>query len=323
LQAATRLQPRLTTAWIELSVLEELRGNHAAARSAIENALRYDAGFQPRWAMANYLLRQNRMDEFWIWARRCVAVPYANQASLIRLCSRIDPAAAYSRLGPGGILFQRQFVDYLLSLPRAACGPDAALDVAGAGRLEDRRRLLDCCDRSLAAGDAKAALRIWNAMIQVRILPQAARSSDDLLTDSSFQRKRLGQGFDWRTYPSEGGDVITGSGLIVSLTGRQRDDTVFTEQHAAVTPGSTAHLEVETESIGTAGLSWVVYPLSDWSKPLGLVTPDAPGRSAVSVRIPPNVDLIRLTLLYRRLPGTMRGKGEVRFSSVRLKGLQP
>jgi hypothetical protein len=250
-------------------------------------------------------------------------VPYANNRALIALCSRVGGTETFRRIGPSDPKLQKQVVEFALASGQTNVGGEAALALAQAGSTGDRTLLLDYCDRLLGVGDAASAGKLWNAMLRHGLLPQLSGPAADLqlLNNASFRSRPEGRGFDWRVYSDEGAFVSAGSGLQVSLTGRQRDGCVLAEQHVIVSPGDQLLLKVDTQDLGVAGLNWVAYPLRDWNSPLASLPISETGTRDVEVPVPGGVDVIRVVLRYNRARGTVRSEGEARFRLVELRRL--
>ncbi|MGH9658578.1 MAG: hypothetical protein ACRD96_08535, partial [Bryobacteraceae bacterium] len=83
---ALRINPRYSPAWINSGLAAEIAGDYADAERRLLEAARVDRRYRPRWTLANFYLRRNRMEDFWAWVRKAAEVRYADRTSLYELC---------------------------------------------------------------------------------------------------------------------------------------------------------------------------------------------------------------------------------------------
>ena len=148
LSAAVRMNPRLSSAWIQLGLEAESTGNVAEAEADLLQAARVDHLYLPAWTLANFYFRHDDARKFWPWAERAARLTSDDYRPLLRLADYLDtsPQSVATRLGGGGPLL-RAYLDLLIGAGRL----DSARDVAGllAERHDpaDRERLAAFAER--------------------------------------------------------------------------------------------------------------------------------------------------------------------------------
>ena len=129
-----------------------------------------------------------------------------------------------------------------------------------------------------------------------------------MLTNGSFEREPLQQGFDWRA-PAQPEIVVTRTRapavLRVRLSGKQPEHCELLSQFIPLTPGKAYRLRFEYET-SLRGLRWSVGALAR-SAELG-AEEWTPGEVSFTAG---NDSLARLALIYDRDPGAVRAEGEI------------
>ena len=122
LREALRLNPRLSSAWIELG-----------AESDLLEAARVDHRYLPAWTLANFYFRAGSQEAFWPWARRAAGLAYDDPRPLLQLANAFDSDAlrVVEKLGGSDALL-RADLDYLV----------------GDGRMDAGSRSPACCLRA-------------------------------------------------------------------------------------------------------------------------------------------------------------------------------
>jgi tetratricopeptide (TPR) repeat protein len=135
LRAAVSLNPRLSSAWMQLGLNAEADGNLHEAEEDLLGAARIDHLYLPAWTLANFYFRRGDPSKFWPWAERAARLTSDDYRPLLRLADALDasPQRLATRLG-GGAPLLRAYLDLLIGAERL----DAAQQVA--------RLLADCHD---------------------------------------------------------------------------------------------------------------------------------------------------------------------------------
>ena len=148
LHAAVGLNPRLSSAWIQLGLDAEAEGNLPEAETDLLRAASVDRLYVPAWTLANFYFRRGDAAKFWPWAKRAADLTYDDYRPLLRLADALEtsPPRVATRLG-GGAPLLRAYLDILINAHRL----DSAREVAGllAARHDpvDRERLAAFAER--------------------------------------------------------------------------------------------------------------------------------------------------------------------------------
>ncbi len=148
LRAAVSLNPRLSSAWIQLGLDAEADGNLPEAETDLLRAASVDRLYVPAWTLANFYFRRGDAAKFWPWAKRAADLTYDDYRPLLRLADALEtsPPRVATRLGSGAPLL-RAYLDILINAHRL----DSAREVAGllAARHDpaDRERLAAFAER--------------------------------------------------------------------------------------------------------------------------------------------------------------------------------
>jgi hypothetical protein len=148
LRAAVTLNPRLSSAWIQLGLDAEADGNLPEAETDLLRAASVDRLYVPAWTLANFYFRRGDAAKFWPWARQASSLTSDDYRPLLRLADSIEtsPQQVATRLG-GGAPLLRAYLDILINAHRL----DSAREIAGllARRHDsvDRERLAAVAER--------------------------------------------------------------------------------------------------------------------------------------------------------------------------------
>jgi tetratricopeptide (TPR) repeat protein len=128
LRAAVSLNPRLSSAWIQIGLDAETNGNLPEAETDLLRAARVDHLYAPAWTLANFYFRRGDEEKFWTWAERAAALTSDDYRPLLRLADALEtsPSRVAARLG-GGAPLLRAYLDILINAHRL----DSARQVAG------------------------------------------------------------------------------------------------------------------------------------------------------------------------------------------------
>ena len=280
-------------ALIELALAAESKGDLKAARGHLEEAMRRDATFRPRWAMVNLLVRHGEPREVLPAAAKAAATYEGDLTALFDLCLRVGaaPAAIYRDVVPGRLKAQREYLVLLLQRGLRAETLPAALRLADSAHPDDRDLLLRTCDRMLESGAGAQAAALWEAL--PRFGPTGGRC------------------LDWRRETIAGITIIeTGDSLVrLDLNGTQPALATVLRRTVVVEPGRRYHLRAITggEDRMQKAVEW------RWDE-MAIGGGDQPNIEVEALR-----EISELALVIRRLPGERAAEGALEITNIRIE----
>jgi hypothetical protein len=320
LAQALEANPRFTSARIALGLLQERGGDFGSAEQSLLQAAHYDHQYLPAWTLANFYFRRDKVDSFWQWARRAAQLNHDDPRPILRLASleEHNPAQMLDRL-QGGDNFLYTYLDMLISAGRLDTA-HALLPVLLHAKVVRKNQLLDLTTRQLQGGNVSWALKTWNALCDIASSCASLDPEHGPLLSAGFEIMD-GEGFHPSLLSNPG---ITGvgnpEGNIFSFDSPQLDLCPLFEQPvpAPRRGGKRYRLQYEYKSSATgahwslAGFDSPVLALKqDWQRGEWTICP-APEGGRDDLRI------LKLRLVYRREPGTISAKGELRVRNLRL-----
>lgn len=332
LTRALALNPYNSEAWIELGLERELGGDPKEAERLLLEAVRVDRTFVPLWTLANFYFRQQRREEFWVWARRAAAIAPHDQSALFDLCWRMsqDDREILEKAIPRSRVILAQYLYYLLRTGRLQAATKAAEMLTEAGQPPDKAAVLACCDRLLESGRVLDAEGLWKRLCRAKWVPYPANAAEggQWLNNGEFRIAPLNAGFDWRIVRNAGVEVIipkSSTGVSVEFSGRQAENCLLLEQVVPVRGGRRYRLgySYRTEGIPPgSGLRWVAGALGGeggWLAESEHLSSEDWAEGALRFSTREGIDGGRIVLLYRRAPGTTRIEGVLRLRRVWLQ----
>jgi tetratricopeptide (TPR) repeat protein len=308
---AVGMNSRASSVWVALGLFEEAAGEFAAAERSLMQAAGVDHQFPPAWTLTNFYFRRSNIALFWKWADRAAALTYDDYRPLLRLADQLepDPVRLLSHFGDLRRL-RPPYLNFLIGENRL----DEAQQVARAmsGDRANDPHLVDLADRQLRAGNADAAVEIWNLSSGFSLIdPSAGR----ILTNGDLGRAPLNLGFDWRLEQPEGvAENWKASELIFTFSGSQKESCALLEQTLVLLPRSfRLRFDYMTGAVAPTGVHWsldnregpAIEPSSAWKEG--------------TFELPRTRGLARLKLVYRREPGTVRTEGRIEIRNLRLE----
>jgi hypothetical protein len=218
---------------------------------------------------------------------------------------------------------------YLLDVGHADRAGPASRRLMAENREADVPLLLEACDRLIGARQVDDALALWDGLARSRRLPFAVRRNDaeSLLTNGGFGVSPTGHGLDWHLPAIEGISAAreeNPSGLRLTFSGMQDEQAEPLFQFVPVRENTAYELTFAYRTAGIpprSGISWQIEDLAG-----GLLLADAQDYSSeedVQRRLmfitPRGCRMIRLSLVYRRRPGTTRIAGYFVLRDVALR----
>ena len=339
LARALLANPRSTEARLALAVRDESLGRMGAAEQGYLAAARLDHMYKPAWALANFYLRQDQPDQFWIYARKCLEVveprrlePASyNPAPLFDLAWRVsrDPREIRRRLIPPRHFILVDYLEYLAEHDLPDAGAEIALDLTSYRDPGDSYVLLNFCDRLINLARPAPAAALWNAMIDHHILhsERLDPAGGQSLINGDLQRPFQRAGFDWRMPPVDGvlQNHFPDTGEVrFQFTGDQGETVLPLYQNIPVVPGAAYRLTFRYQTPGmdhVDGLSWQLLDFAGRIIPAtGKLAPHphwSAGEAAFTV--PQPIAIVRLGLVCQRATGSTRIRGTAGFRELRLQ----
>ena len=340
LQRAAELGGSDATSRIDLSLALEAAGNVGEAETTLLAAAEVDPGFLPRWALANFYLRQGREDEYWKWTGEAVQANPRLLSTAMNLSWRAfdDGDLILEKGVPDTAEVNRAYFTYLIDTNRLG----SLLTIWP--RLEADLKVFDVpnvalyLDQLLLADQVDKAVEVWNALCTRGYVPFQALSLDQgpYLTNGDFSSRINGLGFDWKVPNAEGVTRVqteTGPGqaaIEIRLSGAQPEYTQLLMQMTPIQPGHRYVLiyEYATQQLpAETGIGWIVRDGRTEqiiAEPASLENAeDFWYETSFGFDAPDDVGLLRLELKYQRVPGTTRQRGRFVMRNLRLERLGP
>lgn len=334
---------------IRSGLLAEQRGNLELAEERLLAASRFSQKWFPRWVLVNFYARHRRQKDVIHWAKLAMERASEEWVALLPLLeeSGVSPDAVLERVLPANRAVLETFLAKLLEsgkLPgveKAAKKllsliPDSPPGWPGTNvwrppsryeATDGEIRLLHRTVRHLLeTSEGDGATGVWNAMNQRGIISSGVWTNDKPMVNSQFRTMPVAAGLDWRAHNVEGAHVDfrpSAGELAVRLSGRQPDPIDIVEQ-AVYLPANQAYrmqVEFRTEGLGDAnGLHWrLLGPAEQINLP---VSPSVNWVCfVVTVPASKKPQTGRLVLTSRRIAGSVRAEGEVRFRLVSLEAI--
>lgn len=310
LERAVVANPRASAAWISLGLIEDNARDANAAERSLLRAAQVDHQYLPAWTLSNFYFRRANRELFWTWADRAASLTYDDFRPLLRLADQFEPDPDrmlrhfqdVRRLRPS-------YLSFLIGDKRLGAAQQVAREMSN-DRANDPQ-LIDLADRQLQAGNAIAAIELWNVASGFGPLEPAAGR---ILTNGDLARAPLNLGFDWRLGQMDG--VIQRwrpSELLFTLSGSQPETCVLLEQTIYLVPRNfRLRFDYMTGKVPPTGIHWAL----DNREGPGIEPSDQWREGQFDV--PRTHGLAHLKLFYRRESGTTRTEGSIEIRNLRL-----
>jgi O-antigen ligase len=319
LERAVAVNPSASNASIQLATEWEAAGERVRAERVLLEAARHDRQFAPAWALANFYFRSGQPEKVWPWAAAAVKVYRGNLRPLFELCflASNNAGPVVDAIVAGQPAAERQLLSYLLEHRLLSDAQSMALRIAKRATSDDRDVLLDEVDLQLASGSATAAWEIWQqlcgGLVKCDVGPPG-------LSNGDFRWPVLKRGFDW-LLPSVPGVTVAqirdgASELSLSFSGKEPEACVLLGHFVPLRAGERYTMSFEYRTTGLpphTGLYW-----SAGTDP-GYRFDSMENWTAARWSFRSTGETGRLSLSYRRYPGTTRIDGVVFLRKVRLE----
>ena len=336
LTEASRLSPREGRYWARQAFRAEVEKNDNVAEKYLLRAAEEDRMFAPRWALANFYLRrgdarQGDMEQFWIWLGKCLEMPPPELGAIFQVAWAVaKDGEKVGSLLPRNPAVQRQYVAWLTEnqpLPEVA---KPALELAANSTAADLPALLGFCNRA-APLDSKSALQVWNELCRRKLLPFETLNpeSGQVVTDGSFSKPPMKEGFGWTLLRETGASVSlgeTGTGVAIRFGGKQAERTGLLLQRVPLVGRRHYRFTYEYRVAGNAGptgIHWELLALPQDGDALhGEATLQATDWTTASQEFEsPGTAAPRLMLFYQRKLGMLPWEGVVYVRKVSIEAL--
>lgn len=325
-QTAATLNPLDSRPLIELGLRSELAGDPKTAEALFLKAADIDHQYLPRWTLANFYLRRNDEQNFWVWANRTLEMEYRPFSPVFRLCWNISDSAEdiQQRLKLPNDRLKTGYLAYVVAAQKADAIFDAASRVAKTVPDASVVHLYGACERLIQSKRTEQATELWNLLVDEKRIPYAKLdpASGQLVTNPSFALKTSSRGFDWRIGNVNGVEITgvgSSEGLRVELTGEQPESCELLSQFIPVQQSTQYRFGADWNATGLrsdSGLGFQIYdPASN--RLLATLTPaDSGSSSSLSVEVPPGTTLLRCALRYSRPLGQTRAHGTLEIKRL-------
>ena len=293
LEQAAELAPTRSVALVDLALESELRGDLPMARRRLEEAMRRDVTYRPRWAMINFLTRHGKPAEVLRAAAPAAAMYEGDLTALFDLCLRNGAGAeqVYRSIVPARAQAQREYLELLIRRGEQLAGLPAALRLADLAQPRDRDLLFNYCDQLLAAGAGLKVAQLW------KTLPRFGVAG--------------GRCLDWRRPPVDGISFVELGDTVArfELTGRQPESATILRRPMVVEPGRRYHLRalVAGDDTSRGAVEW------RWN---GVVVGTGERND---MEVEGTRPICELELAIHRRPGQRSAEGSVEITNIRLE----
>jgi hypothetical protein len=293
LEQAADLAPTRPVALIDLALQSERQGDLPMARRRLEEAMRRDVTYRPRWAMINFLTRHGKPADVLRTAAPAAAMYEGDLTALFDLCLRngASPEQVYRSIVPSRAKAQREYLELLIRRGEQTAGLPAALRLADLAQPRDRDLLFNYCDQLMQAGASLKVAQLW------RTLPRFGAAG--------------GRCLDWKRQPVDGITVVELGETVarLELNGRQPESATILRRPMVVEPGRLYHLRalVAGDDTSRAAVEW------RWN---GVVVGTGERND---MEVAGSRAICELELAIHRRPGQRSAEGSVEITNIRLE----
>src|SRR5258708_760604 len=259
-ERAARINPLDSHNWIHIATRAEMEGRVAESERDLLRAYDVDRQFEPRWALANFYFRQGDRQRSLDWARRTLEFGGGDLTAVFQLCWTVSGNAGeiLDKAVPRRVEVLAQYLTFLDGGGHLDEAGDVASVLLPLASSDQAPTLMAHCVRSLEAGNAHAAMAVWNGLIGrgliagERLDPEAGRPS----VDAGFQRELTGRGFEWGVQ-RVGGVAVERlrdrRGVRVVFSRHEPEHCTILGQWIALAPGGTYRFQVDYAAGGMNG----------------------------------------------------------------------
>jgi tetratricopeptide (TPR) repeat protein len=329
LEKAESENPYSEQAWLNLGFDAEFyRRDYSAAERDYLKAADVSHLFLPRWTLANFYFRRQKVQEFLHWARLALDVtPYSAAPIFSEMWVLVPDHADILGLLPPRPAILQQYFDYLMTTQQYVFAPPVIARLVSAAPPSQAQLygvaadIGPALDTMLGAGFGSQALQIWSELSHAHWIQFPAPAPQHPLTNGDFSTF-YGHGFDWFLLTPAGVSlsyVQAAHQMEVEWTGDEDEACQLLLQWVPLGPVRRYHLQWEQESSGLsnpAGVNWRIH-----TSTFDLQSPDlvAGQGTGWEFQTPPGAGMAMLILEYRRPLGQTKAKGTMRLQKVSLQ----
>jgi hypothetical protein len=328
LERAVALNPSDGSAWVDLGLRREEAGDFLGAEQSLLRAAREDKTYLPRWTLTNYYFRRSNWVRFWYWAKAAAPMIYGDPLPLFHLCGRVqEDGMLIERLDIRQPALQAAYLFHLLDSGHAELAGAASRRLMAGNQTTDMPLLLEACDRLIEKQRIDDAEAIWDGLARAGRLPVQLRAgTDSLLTNGNFVISPPGHGLDWRLPELVGISASreeNPAGLRLTFSGMQPEDAEPLVQFVPVEEKRRYELQFAYRTAGIradSGVAWTAEELDGTriAESADLSSGEQ-ADNCMTFLTPAGCRMIRLSLRYRRHPGTTRIAGYLVLRQVALR----
>jgi len=342
-ERATQLAPNAWQAWATLGLIQLQRGDVAASRQSLAQAVQLDRGFDAHFQLAGLALMQSDMVTFHAQIRSALAV-----APLERVDDVLREIAASGAGGDTQLLADLPVrrpevmlvaVHWLLNQGQVQRAAGVWPSVGCPTSVESgcRDALHDLLDRlvSVAARQEGAAqaitvaslVQLWNQAVETGVLRQPHKVLGEI-TDGSFRFPWFGPNLSWEVGEAAGAnaqvveDPVQGRAVEVNLPGDQADQLTLFHQFVPLQPATCHILSYGIRRIGSSKEDGVTMAIKSMAgQDIATQTPSVRQDWSVNqmlFSVPTDASLVEVSVEYRRPLGEVRLKDQIRFATFQL-----
>ena len=303
LKRIIQISPLASAPRIRLGLDAEIRGDTAQAERGLLDAAHVDHQYEPRWTLAQFYFRQQRMDDFWKWLHSALEVSYGDRRAAFELAWAAAPDT--DAILAGAIPDQHDVLAAFLAYieEKHADGAAAAVRLARWHNPADLPLLYFEMDDLLGRGDRNKARKIWLAL---------GYPAPGVVFNPDFGPPHVDHGFDWRLETKPGvkfTQLETPPSLRITFDGRQPEVCELLRQYVGIRPGGKYVLSWESRGHAN-GIAWHA---ALGARPLKTSNDWTPGRMIFTA----TQDWIALS--YERPLGEVRTEGSVELRHVAIE----
>ena len=335
------LDSRNPEALMNLGALAQRAGNSAKAEAYLLQAVELDHTFKPVWTLTNHYFQTGEFSKMWPQVTQSLNIADPGLAGLAQfsaepifeLCWQAGATPqqilALTPQRPGlltGFFLNalgRQNLDAAMLVFEKTLAVSAPTDTVG------RNAFAGLCWKLLGAHRTREAVGVWNRLVERGMVKGTTLDPGKgiSLTDAEFREGPALDPFSWMTKANPHIALTSGRGwLRVEFDGREDEQLELLTKNLPVLPGRSyafrwkAALEGEKKAMGgESGLAMVFF---SGDNALPERCPDLLGAGNMQecmFRTPPDSDLVRMAVLYRRPLGSRRFVGTVQVTGFEME----
>jgi tetratricopeptide (TPR) repeat protein len=345
---ALRLNPLNSELMIALGLRREFEGKTTEAGMYLAHAAEVDHAFRASWTYASFSYRMGQFDQFWAMAERCLHLePLTyDPAPVFDLAWRVITESKSGDSKPSGdskkilALLPRdgprpvQYLNFLEQTNRAEAAIEAwpaALNSIDPSVPLDAAAVISFPDFLIAGDQVAGAVKVWNQLVDRGLIHSGHLAPDNgvSIADPTFTYPMLEKSFGWTVTHAPGAFASSLPAMMqFELDGNEPPGVTLLSALAPLAPGKSYRLVWKADSSRLSspqdpGFYFDIAHSPDDVISVCLPALEKGGNGSCEFTIPPQqeagYDAAHIELRYARALGTVRPKGILRLSEVRLE----